>query len=71
MRKNLIQEIINFLFGKKYYANIVNVVGTTQNDICSYIFKTKWEASKHRSELTKTKTFIFVETVSFRSHIDY
>jgi len=41
MNSTVLKEIIAFLFGRKYYANIVATKGTTKQEICSYIFATK------------------------------
>lgn len=67
MNSTVLKEIIAFLFGRKYYANIVATKGTTKQEICSYIFATKKAAERHKSEIETTLSFIFVETISFRS----
>lgn len=56
-----------FLFGRKYYANIVATKGTTKQEICSYIFLTRKEADNHRMQIEDTLSFRYVDTVSFRS----
>ena len=66
MNSTVLKEIIAFLFGRKYYANIVATKGTTKQEICSYIFATK-AANRHRLEIETTLSFTFVETVTFRS----
>lgn len=66
-----IEKIIEFLFGHKYYANIVNTRGTSAIELCSYIFYTKEQAEKHRIGVESTISFCFIETVSFRSRKDY
>ena len=63
MNSTVLKEIIAFLFGRKYYANIV----ATKQEICSYIFATKEAANRHRLEIETTLSFTFVETVTFRS----
>ena len=67
MNSTVLKEIIAFLFGRKYYANIVATKGTTKQEICSYIFATKEAANRHRLEIETTLSFTFVETVTFRS----
>ena len=67
MNSTVLKEIMAFLFGRKYYANIVATKGTTKQEICSYIFATKEAANRHRLEIETTLSFRFVETVSFRS----
>ena len=47
MNSTVLKEIIAFLFGRKYYANIVATKGTTKQEICSYIFATKEAAKQH------------------------
>lgn len=73
MQTTVLKEIMAFLFGRKYYANIVATKGTTKQEICSYIFLTKQEANDHRRQIEDTLSFRYVDTVSFRSrrvHID-
>lgn len=71
METTVIKEIINFLFGKRYYANIILTRGTTDTQICSYIFKTKEEANQHKQNLQNTASFQHIETITFRSHKQY
>ncbi|MEO5026384.1 hypothetical protein [Bacteroides stercoris] len=56
MTSTVLKEIMAFLFGRKYYANIV---------------ATKEAANRHRLEIETTLSFRFVETVSFRSRRIY
>nr|DAL65604.1 MAG TPA_asm: hypothetical protein [Caudoviricetes sp.] len=67
MDTTVIKEIVAFVFGRKYYANIINTKGTTKQEICSFIFTSKQEAKQHRKELDDTLSFRFIETISFRS----
>lgn len=71
MYTTVINEIMAFIFGRKYYANIVGTRGTDKKEICSFIFRTKEQARKHREELMTTLTFSFIETISFRSRNEY
>ena len=64
-------ELLAFLFGRKYYANVVGTRGTDKQEICSFIFRTKDEARKHRDELMQTLSFTYIETISFRSRHEY
>lgn len=41
MNSTVLKEIMAFLFGRKYYANIVATKGTTKQEICSYILQQK------------------------------
>lgn len=65
------KEIIAFLFGRKYYANVVGTKGTGKMEICSYIFRSREEADKHRDMLMETISFRYIETISFRSRKEY
>nr|DAK08435.1 MAG TPA: hypothetical protein [Caudoviricetes sp.] len=71
MKTTVLKEIIAFLFGRKYYANIVGTKGTDKMEICSYIFRTKEAADKHRDGLLTTLSFRYIETISFRSRKEY
>ncbi len=71
MQTTVLKEIIAFLFGRKYYANIVGTKGTDKMEICSYIFRTKKEADRHREALMATLSFRYIETISFRSRKEY
>ena len=67
----LLAEITAFLFGRRYYANILNTKGTNRCEISCYIFRSKQDADRHRDELQSNMSFKFIETVSFRSRHDY
>lgn len=67
MQTTVLKEIIAFLLGRKYYANIIATKGVAKQEICSYIFSSREAADKHRMEIETTLSFSFVETVSFRS----
>lgn len=68
---NLLNRILDHIFGRKYYANIINTRGTNRCEISCFIFHTKEEAMKHKLSLDANRSFMFVETVSFRSHKQY
>lgn len=67
----LIEKILEHLFGHKYYANIVNMTGTDGFILASYIFRTKEEADKERNKLLANASYRWIETVSFRSRKNY
>lgn len=67
MYSTVLKEIMAFLLGRKYYANIIATRGTAKQEICSYIFATKEAAERHRDEIETTLSFRYIETVSFRS----
>lgn len=71
MQTTVLKEVIALLLGRKYYANIVATKGTDKTEICSYIFTSKEDANKHRDALQTTLSFIFIETISFRSRKEY
>ena len=68
---NLIQQIINHIFGRKYYANIVFTRGTTECHISSFIFRSREEARKHMVVLQSNLSYEYIETISFRSYENY
>lgn len=68
---NLLNRILDHIFGRKYYANIINTRGTSICEISCFIFHTKEEAMKHKLSLDTNRSFMFVETVSFRSRKQY
>lgn len=67
----ILTEIAAFIFGRKYYANIIHTRGTNKCEISSFIFRTKQEAESHRAALNGNLSYQFVETVSFRSRREY
>ncbi|WP_305277858.1 hypothetical protein [uncultured Duncaniella sp.] len=69
--KTVLVAIVEFLLGKKYYANIINTRGTFRNEISSFIFCTRQEADKHRQELSASVSYQWIETITFRSRNDY
>lgn len=71
MKQTVLQAIIAFVFGHKYYVNIFNRRGTTMCEISSFIFSTKEEARQHVLSLEASTTFDHVETVTFRSRNRY
>ncbi len=72
MNTTALKEIVAFLFGRKYYANVIITKGTTKQEITSFIFSSKAAADRHRQEIGCTMSYIFLETISFRSrNIDF
>ena len=67
----LLNEIISFLFGRKYYANVICTRGVEKYEICSLIFPTKEAAMEHKRTIETTLSFQFIETISFRSRFNY
>ncbi len=69
--KTVITAIVEFLLGKKYYANIINNIGIGKCEISSFIFDNIKDAELHRQEIIETRSYWWVETISFRSRIKY
>lgn len=67
----VLTEIVAFILGRKYYANIIHTRGTNKCEVSSFIFRSKQEANAHRNALESNLSYEFVETVSFRSRHDY
>lgn len=71
MQETVLQSIIAHIFGHKYYVNVVNTRGTDKCETTSFIHRSRDAAEHHRREIETTRTFLFVETVSFRSRKEY
>lgn len=72
MEKTIIQRVISFLFGIRYYINIVCTKGIGKYEACSFIFTNKEDAMRHKRDLQlHNMSFVYVETVSFRSQLVY
>ena len=67
----VLQLIIAHILGNKYYANIINTKGTDKCEISSFIHRTKEAAEQHRREIETTRSFLYIETISFRSRKNY
>lgn len=67
----VLEKIISHIFGYKYYANIINPVGTFNYEISCFIFRTKKEADEHRESINRMRSFNFIQTISFRSRREY
>ena len=68
---SVLTKILDRLFGRKYYLNIINVVGTGQCEASCFIFPTKEMADRHKDSLRTNLRYQFIETISFRSRIKY
>lgn len=71
MQTTVLQEVIAFIFGRKYYANIVGTKGVNKMELSSFIFRNKEEVEEHKEKLQATSSFFFIETISFRSRREY
>ena len=50
-KETVLESIIAFLFGHKYYANVIYTRGTTRQELSSFIHRSKEEAEQHRRDL--------------------
>ena len=71
MNETVLEKILTFLFGHKYYVNIVNTKGTNTIETSSYIHRSLISAKKHKRQIDNTRLYRYVETVSFRSRKHY
>lgn len=68
---DLLNKILAHILGNRYYANIINTRGIDKCEIASFIFHTKQDAEQHKQSLYDNRSFMFVETISFRSRKQY
>ncbi len=71
MKETVLQAIIAFVLGHKYYVNIINTKGTEKCETTSFIHHSRAEADAHRKEIESTSSFLYIETVTFRSRKEY
>ncbi len=69
--KRLFSAISEFLFGRVYYAVIIGERGSDRYDIASQIHLTRASAEAHRHRIEETRTYVYIETVAFRSRHAY
>lgn len=69
--KSVLSIIWDFIFGQKYYANIIHTRGVEKYELSSFIFRNPAAAELHRRDIESTATYAFVETISFRSRKHY
>ena len=69
--KNPITAIIDRIFGRKYYAVIIGRQGSGIYEIASTIHRSRHSADTHRQQIQLTRTFIYIQTISFRSRNDF
>lgn len=65
------KTIIEAIFGRRYWANIINTRGTGKCEISCFIFRSRDEARRHQYGLETNRSYMWVETVTFRSRKDY
>lgn len=72
MNETVLQRIVAFLIGHKYYANIVQVKGLGGAvELTSFIHPTKADADRHIRDIMETLSYYYIETISFRSRETY
>jgi hypothetical protein len=69
--KRCIKLMVNRIFGRKYYAVVVGERGSNRYDLTSSIHHTREEAENHRLRIEQTRSYIYVETICFRSRLQY
>ena len=70
--KKLLHKISSLLFGRVYYAVIIGEAGSGDRyDIASKIHTDQASAEAHRHRIEATRSFIYIETVRFRSRHKY
>jgi len=67
MKETVFEAIVAFFLGHKYYVNIINTRGTGICETTNRIHHSKEEAEEHKRQIDSTESFLFIETVSFRS----
>lgn len=67
----LLKDIFHYVFGYRYYVNIVNTIGTDIVETTSFIHPTRQAAREHARQIAATRSFIYIETVSFWSRNFY
>lgn len=68
---SVLQLIINFVFGRKYYACILNVSGTQKYDISCFIFTSTKEVEDYKEQMKTNLRYSVVKVISFRSRMNY
>lgn len=70
-KQSLIQIVFDYIFGHKYYVNIINTRGVFRTECTSFIHPDKASAMRHKDVINSGRSFQVIETISFRSRQDY
>lgn len=70
-KETIFTNFLARLLGHKYYANVINTRGTDKIEMSSFIFASPEDAQKHKEQLSTTRSFIHIETITFRSFKNY
>jgi len=66
-----IRNIYRRIFGYRYYAVIIGTQGSGIYEVASQIHRTKKSAAEHRQRIYGTHTYVYIETITFRSRNDF
>lgn len=64
-------KLYHRIFGYRYYAVIIGTQGAGIYEVASQIHRTKKSAEEHRMRIVNTLTYVYIETIKFRSRNDY
>lgn len=67
----LYQKIVDWLFGHRYHAVILNAAGTDRCELSSFIFRTRKEADEYIREMQGNRSYTVIQRISFRSRRKY
>lgn len=72
MRKiSVIQKLTEMLLGRKYYGVVVGQRGAGLYFLNGTFYRTREEAAAYRRSLDANASYMYIETVSFRSRNDF
>lgn len=71
MNTTLLTEIMAFLFGRKYYICIYEIIGRAEIETAKFVFTSKQQADEYKKVIDSTASMRFIETISFRSRKTY
>lgn len=62
------RRITERLFGRRFFAVIIGEAGSDRYYLASQIHPSRQSAEAHRRRIEQTRTFVYVTTVTFRTH---
>ena len=66
-----IKNLYHRIFGYRYYAIIIGTQGSGIYEVASQIHRTKKSAEEHKQRIYGTHTYVYIETIKFRSKNDF
>lgn len=66
-----LRKLYHRICGYRYYAVIIGTQGAGIYEVASQIHRTKKSAEEHRMRIVNTLTYVYIETIKFRSRNDY